>query len=168
MNVIVFGVWDKFHNTFNQDLWKSKVLNKALLEGKTRTPCVRALPLPIPMGISRDYEVKLMSMFYNNNLLNYFLYDTQRNQCSSPMCPFGDGEQIAFHILTDCKMVPSSTRNVIIECMMLHNMIEDEDKLVADEVSILNCSRDPIFIKLCLSIILSNNPPIRSNIVLSY
>ena len=60
--------------------------------------------------------------------------------CSSPMCPCGDGEQTAFHILTDCKMVPSSTRNAIIECMMLHNMIEDADNLVADEVSILNCS----------------------------
>ena len=77
-------------------------------------------------------------MFYNNNLLNYFLYKTQRNQCSSPMCHCGDGEQTAFHILTDCKMVPSSTRNAIIECMMLHNMIEEEDNLVADEVSILN------------------------------
>ena len=53
------------------------------------------------------------------------------------MCPCGDGEQTAFH---DCKMVPSSTRNAIIESMMLHNMIEDEDNLVADEVSILNCS----------------------------
>ena len=41
-------------------------------------------------------------------------------------------------------------RNAVIECMMLHNMIEDEDNLVADEVSILNCSRDPIFIKHCL------------------
>ena len=54
------------------------------------------------------------------------------------MCPCGDGEQTAFHILTDCKMVPSSTRNAIIEGMILHNMIEDEDNLVADEVSILN------------------------------
>ena len=108
-----------------------------------------------------------MSMFYNNNLLNSFLYKTQRIQFSSPMCPCGDGEQTAFYILTDCKMVPSSTRNAIIECMMLHNMIEDEDNLEADEASILNCSRDPIFIKLSLSIILSNNPPIRSKIVLS-
>ena len=108
-----------------------------------------------------------MSMFYNNNLLNSFLYKTQRNHCSSPMCPCGDGEQTAFHILNDCKMFHSSTRNAIIECMMLHNMIEDEGNLVADKVSILNCSRDPIFIKLCLSIILSNNPPIRSKIVLS-
>ena len=83
------------------------------------------------------------------------------------MCPCEDGEQTAFHILANCKMVPSSTRNAIIECMMLHNMIENEDNLVADEVSILNCSRDPIFIQLCLSIILSNNPPIRSKIVLS-
>ena len=61
---------------YTEHLWKSKVLNKALLEGKTRIPCVRALPLPIPMGISRDDEVKLMSMFYNNNLLNSFLYKT--------------------------------------------------------------------------------------------
>ena len=61
------------------------------------------------------------------------------------MCPCGDGEQTVFHILTYCKMVPSSTRNTIIECMMIHNMIEDKDNLVADEVSILNCSRDPIF-----------------------
>ena len=52
-----------------------------------------------------------MSMFYNNNLLNSFLYKTQRNHCSSPMCPCGDGEQTAFHILNDCKMFHSSTRN---------------------------------------------------------
>ena len=35
---------------YTEHLWKSKVLNKALLEGKTRIPCVRALPLPIPMA----------------------------------------------------------------------------------------------------------------------
>ena len=43
---------------YTEHLWKSKVLNKALLEGKTRIPCVRALPLPIPIGFSRDDEVK--------------------------------------------------------------------------------------------------------------
>ena len=70
--------------------------------------------------------------------------EKQKNQCLSPMCPCGDGEQTAFHILANCNMVPSSTGNAIIECMMLHNMIEDEDNLVADKVSILNCSRNPI------------------------
>ena len=79
------------------------------------------------MGISRDHEVKLMSIFYSNTLLNSFLCEKQKNQCLSPMCPCGDGEQTAFHILANCNMVPSSTRNTIIECMMLHNMIEDED-----------------------------------------
>ena len=56
---------------------------------------------------------------------------------------------------------------VVIEHMLLHYIIEDKDNLVADEVSILNCCRDYIFIQLCLSIILSNNPPIGSKIVLS-
>ena len=123
---------------YTEHLWKSKVLNKALLEGKTRIPCVRALPLPIPMGISRDDEVKLMNMFYNNNLLNSFLYKTQRNQCSSPMCPCGDGEQTAFHILTLLLTVRWFLAAQGMLCMMLlRNMIEDEDNLVADEVSIL-------------------------------
>ena len=89
---------------YTEHLWKCKVLNKASLEGKTRIPCVRALPLPIPMGISRDDEFKLMSMFYSNNLLNSFLHEKQlRNQCLSPMCPCGYGEQTAFHILANCK-----------------------------------------------------------------
>ena len=77
------------------------------------------------------------------------------------MCPCGNGEQTAFHILAyNCKMVPSSTK----KC---YYRVNDEDNLIADEVSILNYSRDPIFIKHSLSIILSNNPPMRSKIVLS-
>ena len=64
---------------YMEHLWKSKVLNKASLEEKTRIPCVRALPLPIPMGISRDDEAKLMSMFYSNNLLNSFLHLRQNS-----------------------------------------------------------------------------------------
>ena len=55
------------------------------------------------------------------------------------MCPCGNGEQTAFHILAyNCKMVPSITKNDI------DYRVNDEDNLVADEVSILNYSRDPI------------------------
>ena len=84
---------------YTEHQWSSLVSNKLATEGMTRVPNITMTPLPISPDVSRDDEVKVMSMFYQNNLLNSFLYKTQREQCPSPLCPCGVDEQTSFHVL---------------------------------------------------------------------
>ena len=60
---------------FTELLWQDSLDNRLQMEGWSSTPTVSCNPLPIPMGVSREEEVLVMSLMYKNNLLNSFLYD---------------------------------------------------------------------------------------------
>ena len=44
-----------------------------------------------------------MSMLYPNNLLNSFLYRTDKDKFPTPLCSCGEEEQTAHHVLFRCK-----------------------------------------------------------------
>ena len=55
-------------------LWDITLKNQLHLEGQSRIPKVSCDPIKIPVGTSREEEVKFLSMFYKNNLLNDFCF----------------------------------------------------------------------------------------------
>ena len=65
-------------NAYTQVLWERSVKIEYQLEGKHHYPSPRCSNLPIPLNTSRESEVKLMSLFYPNNLFNSFLYSVSR------------------------------------------------------------------------------------------
>ena len=90
----------------------------------------------------------------------------ERNQISSPMCSCMEDEQTAFHILTSCPLVDHMVHDVIKESILRCNNLCSVNDVVADTITIMNCSRDYKFIKACLEIIRSDklNLPVKFNI----
>ena len=92
-----------------------------------------------------------MSMFYKSNLLNTFLFSLDRCKWTSPLCSCSVEEQTAIHVLTNCSLTEESLRNEAIYYLNIAN-----DDLSFEElgcVAILNCSRDPGFIRTCRDIL---------------
>jgi hypothetical protein len=151
---------------YTEKLWQESITNQLNYEGWATIPRVSTENLKFPRGTSREEEVKVMSLFYKNNLLNAFLFTTQKKQCESPLCVCGLEEQTAFHILTNCQLVEDDVRQDIINRMLRWNDVPSEDELHSDAITALNCSRDPAFIRMCVEVINTESLQLRSKIKL--
>ena len=152
---------------FTEILWQESVNNQLQLEGCSQIPKVSTLPLPMPPATSREQEVLIMSLFYKNNLLNTFLFTTERRICPSPLCQCGMEEQTAFHLLSDCDLVELETRDKLVYHLQLGNSVNSAEELAGDHVTILNCSRDKKFIELCRDVVETECLQLQRKIILS-
>jgi len=82
--------------------WQSVVVNYFSAEGYSMIPKAIAEPLNFPARTPRELEVLVMSLFYNNNLLNSSLHSLFPTKFLSPMCECGKAIQDAHHILVEC------------------------------------------------------------------
>ena len=106
------------------------------------------------MGVSREVEVLVMSLMYKKNLLNSFLYDVNKEVWNSPMCLCKMEEQTPVHLLTNCSLVENSLRVEAMRMISTCNMTRSFSHQSYDQnCAILNCSRDPNFIKLCVEVV---------------
>ena len=144
-------------------LWDITLKSQLQLDGQTRIPKVSCDPIKIPIGTSREEEVKFLSMFYKNNLLNGFLFTVEREKCPSPLCECQLDDQTAFHILTSCEKVDAD----IIIMLLLGNDVASADALAADNISLLNCSRDELFVQQCLKALKTSSLQLRTRITLT-
>ena len=107
-----------------------------------------------------------MSLLYENNLMNSFLFKFDRNRWTSPMCICGTGDQDALHLLTSCSLVNSQTRKKLTYLLKVCNQ-ENPDNLSNGVVAILNTSRDPEFTACCLDVVETAGLNLRSKITLA-
>ena len=149
-------------NHYMEHLWQEQVKTNLQLLGRSRVPKVSYSTIPFPYGTSRADQVKVMSLFYKNNLLNDFLYKTQRVQCPSPLCVCGLEEQTAFHLVSSCVLISDNVKSTLMNSMLKHN----KAPLIEDEISLVNSSRDIEFIKGCLHVIKNGSLQLRSKIQL--
>ena len=140
----------KYNKTSTVKIFYQVIKSQLQLEGQSRIPKVSCDPIKIPIGTSRGEEVRFLSMFYKNNLLNGFLFTIEREKCPSPLCKCLLEDQTAFHVLTSCTKVDLGIREEIILMLLLGNDVATADLLVADNISLLNCSRDEMFVQKCL------------------
>lgn len=152
---------------FTEYLWQECLNSQLQQDGETRIPKVSVDPLSIPFSTSREEEVKLMSLLYKNNLLNSFLFTTERIQCSSPLCACSEEEQTAFHILTNCALVNADVKQDICQQLVLTNNVKSVEDLIPDNVTLINCSRDNKFLSLCLEVIRNKSLSLRTKINLT-
>ena len=148
---------------YTEYLWDITLKIQLQIDGQTRIPKVSCDPIEIPIGTSREEEVKFLSMFYKNNLLNGFLFTVEREKCPSPLCECQLDDQTAFHILTSCEKVDAD----IILMLLLGNDVASADALAADNISLLNCSRDELFVQQCLKALKTSSLQLRTRITLS-
>ena len=112
---------------YTEELWQTCIKNRYQMIGESRTPIVSCSSIPIPSGLNRKIEVKLLGLMYKQNLLNLFLAAVQKKQCNSPLCECMEGDQSGFHILTACPMVDVELRNnlckILAECNNIDSFI---------------------------------------------
>ena len=151
---------------YTEKLWQDNITNRFYMQGETRVPAVSCSGIPLPLGIDRETEVKLLSLFYKQNLLNLFLSSAQKSVGISALCPCQLDVQDAFHILTSCELVDADLRGIICTEMAHENSVLAIEDVNADFISILNSSRNQKFIKACISLIKKNKPEMRTKFVI--
>ena len=131
---------------YTEKYWYDKLRNESLVEGEPHIAKPSCSRIPIPTTASRTDEVILMSLMYPQNLMNSFVY--RHTYCvESPICPqCGLEEQTPFHVVCECNQYSEEIRQCIIETL-------GEEVLQEDTITLLNCSRHPRFIELCLQVI---------------
>ena len=133
-------------------------MNKYQNEGYPHSPKPSCSPLPIPHGTPRDLETKLLNLFYKNNITNNFLYSI--GKAPTPLCPnCRSTEDSISHILLSCE----STSDV--NKMKIQRLISGD---YVDEITTLNHSRNPEFIKTMIDITRSHNFPNEINLNIQY
>ncbi len=148
---------------FTELIWQESLNNKMLLDGCSRIPVVSLQPLHLPWHTNRKDEVLLISLLYNNNLLNGFLHRYDSIRFPSPLCLCSEEEQTGYHLLTSCPLVHGDTRESILYLLGLKDRLDNKEFL-SDNVSLLNSSRDPQFIHLGLEAIQSAPLNLRTKI----
>ena len=129
-----------------EKLWLEKLCNQATAEGEQNVPKPQYQKLPIPNNTTRDEEVQLMSLFYPQNLFNSFVY-RHTYQAESPLCSTcKTEEETPFHVIYECNSKSTEIRNIV-------DKIAGEDTKYADTNTLLKCSRNEKFIKLCLEVL---------------
>ena len=132
---------------YTEYLWSKSVRNQQLMAGETVVAIPKCDPIPIPIKTDRSDEVLLMSLFYPNNLMNSFVYRHTYNT-ESPLCPkCEENEEAPYHVIMECNN-------------KLHIMLPLVEKLIGQEAAyidhcntLINCSRDPDFIKYSIEIL---------------
>ena len=91
-----------------------------------------------------------MSLMYENNLLNEFLY--KRNLTNSDKCPNCDnGVHTAHHILFECNNIPEEQRELAFS--YLAESIGHDQAAIQSPTTILMGSRCLEFIRVCKDIV---------------
>ena len=146
-------------NDYMESLWQSSVEMKLHSIGETRVPRVSTKQISMPLSTPRQTEVIVLSFLYKQNLLNGFLYLAQRKKCTSPICDCGIEEQTAHHFVASCELVDGRLRSEVGKVLVSCNNMNEPPP---DYISLLNCSRDDSFIKLCIDIVNGNRSRLRS------
>ena len=71
--------------------WQKSITNYFTAEGYHQLPKAVTDPLAFPVGITKETEVLVMSLFYNNNLLNGSFHRLYPTIYKSTLCDCGKG-----------------------------------------------------------------------------
>jgi len=150
---------------YTEYTWQQRLTNKFLLDGYALAPRPSCATLPLQKYLPREIEVLLMSMFYDNNLLNSSLFKVNKKKFQTADCECEQSIQDSYHILLECKLTDPNLRKKCIDLMA--SILPPGEISVRSHLSILNCSRSEDFIATVLSILQSSKVPLRRKVVLA-
>ena len=145
---------------YTELLWSNSIRNEYLADGYSIIPKPSCIPLPIASTINRESEVLLMSLLYENNLLNDFLHKV--NQCESPLCYCGEAVQTPAHIIFQCPKISVDYRDTA-----LRHLVNTTGRVELDTINntvILNAIRDKPFINILCDILTVHGDNLRHSI----
>ena len=145
-------------------MWKASVQNEYLLDGHNILPNPTTRPINVGRGTTREIEVLTLSLLYDNNLLNHFLYRYNRSVFTSPLCDCGMEEQTSHHLLFRCELVDSHLRAQAYSEFIL--VVGNELAATDSTIVIANASRNEAFMRCVVEIVQSIQNRLRSHIEL--
>ena len=135
---------------FTEFSWKKSLENEFSQLGYATAPAPSFSNLNVRLGTKRKTEVLTMSLFYENNLMNSFLYRIDSIKFPNSFCPCQTEQQTAHHILFRCPLVPTAmketAKNSLCHALGLENFEENH-------ITLLNASRSQKFLDSALEII---------------
>ena len=153
---------------YTESVWQTKINNQYMDEGYGNVPLVNCEKLPIPRHTSREIETILISHFYENNLMNGFLYSTRQRGINTPLCLCTAGIQTPYHSLVECGLVSEDVKQELkasIEKFFNKAGISNSNS-VHDHITLLNTSRNRVILELMLKAIQCNKHRFRTKIIL--
>ena len=125
---------------YTEHMWTESLKFEMQAEGHTYHPKPKCEPLPIPKQINRHQEVQIMSLFYENNLLNGFLHRFNSQKFPNPLCHCGEEEQTNYHIAVGCSLLNNMNNTELIYQLKI---VLGEKEVVPDNYFLLlNASKD--------------------------
>ena len=154
---------------FTELLWQKKICTEYQCEGYSSIPVVNCNSLPTPANITREVETILMSHFYENNLMNGFLYRIGNKNASTPLCSCEHDIQSPFHSLIECRLVDNHIQSKLIKEMKAFFLTADnkDAAIVKDSVTLLNMSRNKTLLNLMGEAIKDNIKSYRTKIIIN-
>ena len=142
-------------NKYVEYLWQNSIRYELQMEGHNNIPKPSCLPFPLSSEIPREIEVKVMSLFYQNNLLNSSLNRINPLKFPSPLCVCETECQSGHHILFRCPFledeIKTDTYNLLVK------IVGENQAATENPVTLLNASRNKEFIsKICKIVILQS------------
>ena len=102
---------------YTEHLWQLTLRNSFMLEGYTAVPRPCCTKLQLQIGIRRDTEVLLMSMFYDNNLLYSSLFKVNSKKFQTADCECNQSIQDPYHVLLECSFTEPKLRESCLSVM---------------------------------------------------
>ena len=153
----------KIIQCYVEELWQKQVNNQYFVDGCASIPIVSCDKLEIPINTYRDIETLLLSHFYDNNLMNSFLYRIGHKDVTTPMCPCKGGEQTPYHCFFECNAMDKDIKKEFIEEVKIRFPGETSK----DHITLLNMSRDKVIMELMIKITVSQKDMYRKKIILT-
>ena len=149
---------------YTEHLWSQKLVFEAQAEGYAYHPKPSCTPLQITNNLSRSGEVQLMSLFYENNLLNGFVHKYDSQKFPNPYCYCGEDIQTNFHILIECSRINEGHRRELRN--ELYSIAGEEEVNPDNPFLFLNVSKCPKVMKIILKILKTHENRLREDIIL--
>ena len=149
---------------YTEHLWTQKLVFEAQADGYAYHPKPSCAPLPIENSLSRSGEVLLMSLFYENNLLNGFVHKYDGQKFPNPYCYCGEDIQTNFHILLECPKVNEEHRKELKH--ELYSVVREDEVNPDNPFLFLNVSKNPKVMRIILKILKTHENCLRKDIIL--
>ena len=153
---------------YTESLWQSTINNQYIADGHLNIPQVSCDKLPIPPCIDRNTETLLLSHFYDNNIMNEYLYRIGHHETVSPLCLCKVANQTPYHCLLQCELVDTNIGQELKD--NIDTFYKEHPNLMSisthDHITLLNMSRNKHILELMLKAIKSNRTKYRTKIVL--
>ena len=151
-------------NCYIEHLWQSSIRNEYQFQGYDMIPIPKVKPILLQRGMPRDTEVLILSLLYENNLLNQFLNRYNPDMYPTPICHCGIEEQTSCHLIFRCGLVDEELKSqAYINCQ---KAVGTEMAQLNSTITILNASRSESFMKSVSAIIQSIKKNLRTEIIL--